>query len=83
MKFAALLNRLDGDSSLVIASFLGRVLINQFCTRGSLNFRFAPQATELPRCRELTRCANHRLMRRNKEPVIRSPRPFAGMAPGW
>jgi hypothetical protein len=37
---------------------LGRVLINWFCNRGSLNVRFAPKATELLRRRELTRCAN-------------------------
>ena len=29
-----------------------------FCKRGSVNVRFAPKATEVLRCRELTRCAN-------------------------
>jgi hypothetical protein len=28
------------------------------CKRGSVNVRFAPKATEVLRCRELTRCAN-------------------------
>jgi hypothetical protein len=28
-----------------------------FCKRGSVNVRFAPKATEVPRCREVTRCA--------------------------
>src|SRR5262249_19582868 len=28
-----------------------------FCKRGSVNVRFAPKATEVLRCRELTRCA--------------------------
>jgi hypothetical protein len=31
-----------------------------FCKRSSLNVRFAPKATEVLRCRELTRCANRR-----------------------
>src|SRR5262245_61483065 len=30
-----------------------------FCKRGSVNVRFAPKATEVLRCRELTRCANN------------------------
>ena len=29
-----------------------------FCNRGSVNVRFAPEATEVLRCRELTGCAN-------------------------
>jgi hypothetical protein len=28
-----------------------------FCKRGSVNVRFAPKATEVLRCRELTKCA--------------------------
>ena len=28
-----------------------------FCKRGLVNVRFAPKATEVLRCRELTRCA--------------------------
>jgi hypothetical protein len=28
-----------------------------FCKRGSVNVRFAPKATQVLRCRELTRCA--------------------------
>jgi hypothetical protein len=28
-----------------------------FCKRGSVNVRFAPKATEVLRCREMTRCA--------------------------
>src|SRR5215216_7655115 len=35
----------------------GRVLINPRLQRGSVNVRFAPKATEVLRCRELTRCA--------------------------
>src|SRR6516164_3152829 len=35
------------------------VLINQlFNKRGSVNVRFAPKATEVLRCRKLTRCAD-------------------------
>jgi hypothetical protein len=36
---------------------LGRVLINPVLFSGSLNVCFAPKATEMLRCRELTRCA--------------------------
>jgi len=38
----------------------GRVLIIRLCKRGSLNVRFAPEATELLRRHEMTRCANRR-----------------------
>src|SRR5262249_19518279 len=30
-----------------------------FCKRGSVNVRFAPKATKVLRCRELTRCATN------------------------
>ena len=45
---------------------LGRVLINPLCKRGSVNVRFAPEATEVLRCRELTRCATTGPMHRSK-----------------
>jgi len=38
-----------------------------FCKRGSVNVRFALKATEVLRCRELTRCAISRLMHRSKK----------------
>jgi hypothetical protein len=38
----------------------GAVLIVRFCKRGSLNNRFAPEATELLRRREMTRSAMKR-----------------------
>jgi len=37
-----------------------------FCKRDSINVRFAPKATEVLRCRELTRCANCGPMHRSK-----------------
>ena len=37
-----------------------------FSKRGSVNVRFAPRATEVLRCREITRCANSGLMHRTK-----------------
>jgi hypothetical protein len=37
-----------------------------FSKRGSVNVRFAPKATDVLRCRELTRCANSGLMHRTK-----------------
>src|SRR5215510_10617012 len=37
-----------------------------FCRGGSANVRFAPEATEVPRCRELTRCANSGPMHRKR-----------------
>ena len=50
----------SGRCVIVASRSLGRVPINWFCNRGSLNVRFAPKATELLRRRELTRCANNR-----------------------
>jgi len=44
---------------------LGRVLIN------SVHVRFAPKATEILRCREMTRCASCGLMQRSKKSIIR------------
>src|SRR5262249_43276280 len=55
----------------------GRVCTHKsaFCKRGSVNVRFAPEATEVRRCRELTRCANGVLAHRSKQAFfIRSPR---------
>jgi hypothetical protein len=40
---------------------LERVLVN------SVHVCFAPKATEILRCREMTRCANHVVMRRSKK----------------
>jgi hypothetical protein len=34
-----------------------RALINRLSVSGSVNVRFVPKATEVLRCRELTRCA--------------------------
>jgi hypothetical protein len=47
------------------AGWLGRVLIN------SVHVRFAPKATEILRCREMTRCASCGLMQRSKKSIIR------------
>ena len=47
-----------------------------FCKRNSVNVRFAPKATEVLRCRELTRCANWRPEQVQQIiAIIRSPRP--------
>jgi hypothetical protein len=35
----------------------GAEVKNRCCRRGSVNVRFAPKATDLLRCRDLTRCA--------------------------
>src|SRR5262245_21323006 len=39
-----------------------------FYKRGSVNVRFAPKATEVLRCRELTRCATKRPFGRERRP---------------
>src|SRR5215475_11556961 len=36
----------------------GRLTLSAFYKRGSVNVRFAPKATQVLHCRELTRCAN-------------------------
>jgi len=48
-----------------LSALLGRVLIN------SVHVRFAPKATEILRCREMTRCASCGLMQRSKKSIIR------------
>src|SRR5215472_16835955 len=46
----------------------GRVLIKSaFCKRDLVNVRFAPKATEVPRCREAPLCAMCRRLRVGKE----------------
>ena len=48
--------------------FLGAYSQVRLCKRGSLNVRFAPKATEILRCRDMTRMCNRVISRRNKKP---------------
>jgi len=58
---ADLNNPLSGRKLPVFSARVNeRLTLSAFCKRGSVNVRFAPKATEVLRCRELTGCAINR-----------------------
>src|SRR5262249_53405320 len=68
------LEALIRDCRTIAIYLLGRTHKSAPCKRGSVNVRFAPNATELLRCRKTSLCANSGLLQRSKT-VCEGPSP--------